>query len=265
MNRNLTKVIIVGYPKSGNTWLTRLVAEIIGCPVAGFLNESFNKEVAIEGNERVSLYECYKAHQALPELEEIMCSNPGQYKIIYIYRDPRDVVISSSKFFKVPLSRLEKWLSKNRVLVKIGQLTKCIKSDKADLKYFTNGILYGCNANLWLQTPWRNHVEQYLDSPNIHSISYEELRSNPVKVASSICDFLGFVRDGEYLNQCIERQSFDRRKAEFSRSGETSKAKFMREGRSGAWKNNLPETLASRIERELAPILLKLGYLNKRS
>ena len=30
-------VYVVGYPKSGCTWLTRLVAELLGCPVSGFL------------------------------------------------------------------------------------------------------------------------------------------------------------------------------------------------------------------------------------
>ena len=34
------KVIITGYPKSGNTWLTRLIAEALDSPVIGFYNEA---------------------------------------------------------------------------------------------------------------------------------------------------------------------------------------------------------------------------------
>ena len=43
-------IVIAGYPKSGNTWLTRLVAEVLKCPVVGFLEQPQNNEIAIEGS-----------------------------------------------------------------------------------------------------------------------------------------------------------------------------------------------------------------------
>jgi hypothetical protein len=49
----MKNIIVIGYPKSGCTWATRLVAELVGCPVAGFW-QSRRKEIAIEGEERVS-------------------------------------------------------------------------------------------------------------------------------------------------------------------------------------------------------------------
>ncbi len=64
------KVIIVGYPKSGNTWITRLTAELLNCPVKGFLYEKDNNEIAIEGLNRTSIYECYKSHHQYNELLE---------------------------------------------------------------------------------------------------------------------------------------------------------------------------------------------------
>jgi len=55
------RILICGYPKSGNTWLTRLVAELVGCPVSGLWmctkNTTDNK-----GQTRISEYECFKAH-----------------------------------------------------------------------------------------------------------------------------------------------------------------------------------------------------------
>ena len=63
----MKKIIVVGYPKSGCTWATRLVAELVGCPVAGFW-QSDKKEIAIEGEDRVSDFRCYKSHHQLAEL-----------------------------------------------------------------------------------------------------------------------------------------------------------------------------------------------------
>lgn len=54
-------VIVSGYPKSGNTWTTRLVAEAIGCPVKGFWGSDHN-EIAIEGAERDSEFLVYMSH-----------------------------------------------------------------------------------------------------------------------------------------------------------------------------------------------------------
>jgi hypothetical protein len=55
----MVDVIIVGYPKSGNTWVTRLVAELIGCPVVGFLDYDDQPEIAREGLNRRSDYQCF--------------------------------------------------------------------------------------------------------------------------------------------------------------------------------------------------------------
>ena len=44
----MKNIIVVGYPKSGCTWATRLVAELVGCPVGGFW-QSDKKEIAVEG------------------------------------------------------------------------------------------------------------------------------------------------------------------------------------------------------------------------
>ena len=62
-----TRIIVCGYPKSGNTWLTRLVAEIIMSPVVGFWMYPLHNEVAIEGLDRKSDYMCFKAHQCITE------------------------------------------------------------------------------------------------------------------------------------------------------------------------------------------------------
>lgn len=90
-------IIIVGYPNSGNTWVTRLVAELVGCPVVGFLGSDHN-EIAIEGLQRKLPFQCFKSHHQLHELRDIKTNTKI---IIYVVREPRDICISGSKYFDI--------------------------------------------------------------------------------------------------------------------------------------------------------------------
>lgn len=97
----MKNVIIVGYPKSGNTWITRLTAELIGCPVSGFWNEPDNQEIAVEGQSRNSEFRCFKSHHPLSELSNTFDTKDHKKNhIIYVIRDPRDVSVSGAHYFK---------------------------------------------------------------------------------------------------------------------------------------------------------------------
>ena len=56
----MKNIIVVGYPKSGSTWITRLTAELVGCPITGFWNQSNQNEIAREGQDRTSDFRCFK-------------------------------------------------------------------------------------------------------------------------------------------------------------------------------------------------------------
>src|SRR5258708_15888610 len=93
----MKKIIVVGYPKSGCTWATRLVAELVGCPVGGFW-QSRKNEIAIEGEARISDFRCYKSHHQLADLG--VRPNDPETWIIYVLRDPRDIALSAANYFQ---------------------------------------------------------------------------------------------------------------------------------------------------------------------
>ena len=154
------RVIICGYPKSGNTWLTRLTAEIIGCPVAGFWCAPANNDIAIEGGERESEYECYKAHHSIEFMSKTLSHySNGTEKLIYVIRDPRDVIISGSHYFRFSPrnSRLYHLFAVLPFGLRVYSkwITKLVDTHNYKLKIMTSGLIHGTREGAWLQVPWK--------------------------------------------------------------------------------------------------------------
>lgn len=93
------KVVVCGYPRSGNTWTTRLVAEALSAPVGGFYRDYAGnyrrREVAIEGIERANKHNIvlYKSHHDAQFFER------KDISVIFVVRDPRDVALSAMSYF----------------------------------------------------------------------------------------------------------------------------------------------------------------------
>ena len=67
--------------------MCRLVAELVGCPVAGFHGQPGNPEIAVEGRDRESRFRVFKAHNPFAQL----AGDVPFDRIVCIVRDVRDV------------------------------------------------------------------------------------------------------------------------------------------------------------------------------
>ncbi|WP_269523374.1 sulfotransferase domain-containing protein [Coraliomargarita parva] len=258
------KILICGYPKSGNTWLTRLTAEIVGCPVSGYWDHPNANEIGIEGQERVSSFECYKAHHSYDALmETLQRIGNGQEKIIYIWRDPRDVVVSATHYFKPQLKPLDPRIFKLLRVFPGGKALyrKCFMRDQRLQKLMAEGLILGSSLNFWLQIPWHEHVRGYEGRRDVLHMSYESMLRDPLSCAREICRFLGLKRSDCELEEAVRMQSFDSRKSAFEQEGNTRQTTFLRNGRAGAWESELSEQNRHLIESKLSEPLRTLGYL----
>lgn len=256
----MNNIIVAGYPKSGCTWATRLVAELVGCPVAGFWQSDKN-EIAIEGTNRVSDFRCYKSHHQLSELGNEP-KNPGT-RLIYVLRDPRDIAISAAKFFQFDrFPKLATFFRSVRRGEKLYRHTlyPLLVSQNYRLERMTEALLHGsAEVHPWCRVSWHEHWQPY-EQAGVPVVRYEDLLAAPEEQSTRILRYLGIERSAAAITAAIENQSFEHKKKALRQSGETGRAKFLRVGKSGQWRENLPVRLQARFTEALGSELARWSY-----
>jgi len=230
----MKNIIIVGYPKSGCTWLTRLTAELATCPVVGFWHSS-HKEIATEKLTRKSEFRCFKAHHQLNNLG--LDGEGNSPFIVYVIRDPRDIAVSGARYFNFTNKKLRKILGKIPCSGKLYRATigKFIPSQQERLDRMIQDILYGKSiVGYWHGVSWKAHYEPYLDA-GVLFVKYEDMLDFPDKECRRILEYIGVQRDEQFIKQAIYNQSFKKKKKDYFMKAQVKKAKFLKVGKSGQW------------------------------
>ena len=235
---------LVSYPRSGNTWTRFLVCNLINPddPVNFAELESRIPEI---------YYVTDHALRAFPRPRVIKsheCFDPLYKKIIYILRDPRDVLISYYEY----------------------QLKRRVISEECSLKEFLPHFMEstfepktGC---------WRDHVVSWMatrgSQKNFLLLRYEEMLINTHEEATKIASFLGLDSTPDRIARAVSLSSADRmRKLEKEQSRQwklTKKTRqdkpFVRKAEAGGWKSTLPERCVAQIESAWGDVMRSVGY-----
>lgn len=252
----MKRVVVAGYPKSGNTWLVRLVAEWIGCKVAGFWG-SDHAEIASEGEMRSSDYVCYKSHHGYSELME---SDLSPDYIINIVRDPRDIVLSGLGYFKFirfpvlsPGQGLGPWDKMHRFL------QDSICTDSFKLRSMVRALVEGnVNVHHWCRVSWGEYYSSFVSGLMVR---YEDLLDDPLTEGRRVLSYLGLNRSEAEISQAIENQSFSHKKAKFLKENDKRNIRFMRQGGYGGWKEGLDKEYSDMLWNKMSRHMEKYGYV----
>lgn len=234
---------LVSYPKSGNTWVRFLLANLLyPNEEVGFAN--INRLLPAPG---VSSKRFLKKLPRPRILKSHETFDVRFRKVVYLVRDPRDVVVSEYYF----------------------NLKKRYIDSTVSLEQFVTKFVAGESAGYG---SWWEHAAGWIaarqGNPAFLLIRYEDLLTDSVGETGKIAKFLGIQADARRLEAAVERSSADRmRKLEKQQADQWTGTKntrqnipFVREAKSGAWKETLSQQSAEQIELAWAPLLNFLGY-----
>lgn len=241
-------IFLVSYPKSGNTWLRFIVANLVNSTA----DVSFSTIDSI-------VPDIYKVSAIrLRQMSKPRILKSHEYldiryrKVIYIARDPRDVLLSYYHY-KI----LRKKLSETHPLDSFAQDFLDGKLDK-----------FGT---------WQDHVGGWLgargNSKNFLFLRYEDLIKDPLIETRKVAEFIGLSVSDDTIQKSLELSSFKKMRELEKSTGSTSAALrgsrkdmfFVREGRSGGWVESLPEAVSAKVIEKFQSAMTQAGYLETSS
>ena len=273
---------LASYPKSGNTWLRCfLEAYFTGQIDINSLNISVQDDVAAAyqtGNHTdvtkmpidiqqlarpmalLRIVERYK-QEALKIPLFVKTHSPNvavngidllplslTKKIIYLVRDPKDVLPSYAKHMGADIDKAIDWMNDKY---------RTLNASEVRVADFIGN--------------WSSHVNSFSDDnmKDILIIRYEDMKDDPVDSFSSILEHIGINPILSRVENAIELVELDKLKAQeqkngFIESSPHAKNEFFGKGEVGGWKDKLTIKQQNFIERRFGSVMKKFGYISKR-
>lgn len=165
--------------------------------------------------------------------------------VIYIVRDPRDVVLSAADHYGLT----------------VDQAIEMMR-DTA-----TRGRAMAGNTVYERMSSWSDHVKSWTKwrhSP-LMVLRYEDMLADPLGQLGGVARKLGITQDDERIGRAVQFSSFKTLQAQEAETGFVEKSvnseRFFRSGKSGGWRDKLTPSQASAIERDHAVQMKRFGYL----
>jgi aryl sulfotransferase len=274
---------LASYPKSGNTW-TRIfltnylhnaeqpadINHLKGGPIASD-RDLFDRWAGVEASDlsfediadfrphvyrQMALHITHplyiKVHDACTRNSdgEMIFPKDATAAVVYLIRNPLDVVVSYAHH--------------------LGRTLERTVNNLCD----QDGYVYENPKYLSPQIPqrllsWSAHVCSWVDQSDlpVTVIRYEDMLAQPEVAFERIIRTLKLEFDPMLLSKAVELSRFETIQEQESQTGFKERAMkadapFFRQGRSGAWREELSQELADKIIEVNADVMRRFGYLD---
>ncbi len=231
-------IFIVGYPKSGNTWMQNLVASVVFWNDPRLTPASLIQDLVPD----VHSQRDYLRYRTPMFFKTHHLPRPEYRRVIYLVRDGRDAMVSYFHF--------------------LGAINK---SDPDFLEMVSLGEgLFPCR--------WHEHVEAWMANPfgaQMMMISYESLKEKPIDKLQELCSFARLERSRDFLEAVVRNCSFEvmrekETKFGWDDNGAWPKDKFfVRRGTIGSYRDEMPPAVLASFTEQSSNALRLLGISNQ--
>lgn len=239
------EIIVVGFPKSGNTWLTRLLSDALDYPVTGIddavplaADQQERKGDGLIRQLHLSPQRNGSGRFVANRFTLDYNQHHGEH-VIHILRDPRDVAVAINAY----------WEIKNLTRV-IGEVMRTGAHP-----------LWGCG--------WEEYVQKWQGGDYAHlETRFTWLHDDPALEIRRLCDLMG-MKIVKPLDEVIRRQSLTEKRAEISARddsacymphGKGAQLQNLRGGRVGDWRAAFDEAQRRLAYEVFGSWLVTLGY-----
>ncbi len=268
---------LTSYPKSGNTWVRFLLANLLQDKpktLAEVEQRIPDIHMCLSGKNGSSMETIFQQDSALVKshfsLSPEMPLFENTMGFIYIVRHPLDMIVSNLNYvFLLAYGQLTEKLSQEQVALFVSEYIDKFIHLKGDERWIELGM-----------GTLERHVESWLENPygfrNI-VIKYEDLLVNTGREVRRICTFLDIDVSDERIQGAITNSSFSEIKKVEERTIEckepgmfyqpnyeaahNSGIRFMNQGKTGEGKKRLSADQIERARKAFLPLMERFGYL----
>jgi len=229
-------VFIVGYPKSGNTWMQNLVCGVIYGINPALVEDSLIQDLVPDVHAKAF----FRRYRPRMFFKSHSLPRPEYRKVIYLLRDGQDVMVSYHHHL---------------------QAARGVAVDFLDMIENGSG-LFPCH--------WQDHVEAWWANPysaEVLTVRYEDLKTDPCSEMDRICAFAGELREEACLRMAVRNSSFSTMRLKEERWGWDSarnwprERRFVRRGKVGSYRDEMPAEVRLAFLRRARSTLEKAGYI----
>lgn len=236
------RILVGGTPKTGTTWMRRMITSIPGYRYAGNFHADVQKYRHLKPGDVVHSHDRYTT-----ELAEILDAN--HIKAIITFRDPRDQIIS--RVFHILRDSEHRWHQRLAAMSMDAALMICIEGQDT---------LPGTLSLVEISHSWMN------SGPNAMCIRYEDLLHDGYSQFQNVLRFLDINVSNALLKDIVERNRFARLAAGRRiwrtnlRSDSGNVNSHFRKGVVGDWQNYFKPEHVAKFKKLLGNRLIELGY-----